>query len=197
MAIRYLSRARTTAALLALITLPLLACETGGRTDATTRVAPAPAPEDDYVAHLEPAPAVRFPLKRTGLRLDVRSFDPTLPAEKFRHEMRLVTDADDVEGMIHVWDNPLHLAVQPWFDANLGGFVGEATVVRERTAGKAKLAALQLDEPASEQAFSQSMVVFATRDHVYLITAIDPEQVPAAKALFDRVVDGFEPEVTR
>ncbi len=158
----------------------------------------APAPKDDgFAPHLEPGPAIRFPLPKAGMKLEVAAFDKALGAEKFRHELRLVTESGDIQGMIHVWDNPQHLDVRTWFDANLGGFVGEATSVRDRTASKAGVAAIQIDEPASEEAFSQSMVVFATRSNVYLVTAIDPEQIPAAKKLFEKVVDGFEPEVTK
>lgn len=189
-------RARTTAARIALGILPLatVACTTNARTDAASESAPT-IEDEGFVAHLEPAPGIRFPMPKLGMHLDVASFDRTMRPEKFRHEVRLITDADDIEAMIHVWDNPSHLDVRAWFDQNLSDFVGERTSVRERTAGKAGLPAIELDEPASDQAFSQSMVVFATRDHVYLVTAIDPDQVPAAKALFEKVVTGFEPEI--
>ncbi|MEO8797571.1 MAG: hypothetical protein ABI551_06780, partial [Polyangiaceae bacterium] len=194
--LRLFSRARTTAARVALGILPLaaVACTTNGRTDAASESSPT-VQDDGFVAHLEPAPGIRFPMPKLGMHLDVASFDRTMPPEKFRYELRLITDADDIEAMIHVWDNPSHLDLRAWFDQNLSGFVGERTSVRERTAGKAALPAIELDEPASDQAFSQSMVLFATRDHVYVVTAIDPDQAPAAKALFEKVVTGFEPEV--
>lgn len=193
----YLAIARSAAASVVVTALPLLSlgCTTAPRDDAPPSVS-AVASADAFVAHVEPAPDVRFPLPRTGMHLDVKSFDPTLPAEKFRHELRFVTDANDVEVIVNEWDNPRGQDVHAWFEENLTRFVGEATAVRERTAGKDGLAAIEIDEPASEQAFSESMVVFATHAHVYLVTAIDPEGVPHAKMLFERVVAGFEPEIS-
>lgn len=198
--IRLPQRARKTAARIALGILPLaaLACATNGRTDTTGDTKPSLATstiDDGYVAHLEPAPGIRFPMPSKGMHLDVASFDSKMPAEKFRHELRFITDADDIRAMVHVWDNPEHLDVRTWFDRNFADFAMDTASVRERTAGKASLPAIQVDVPASDQAFSQSMVVFATRDHVYMVTAIDPEGVSAARTLFEKVVAGFEPEI--
>jgi hypothetical protein len=172
----------------------LAGCATSDHSDSPI-VSSVAADPDGFVAHLEPAPGIRFPLPKTGVSVQVMDFDPTLPPIKFRHELRFVTDADDIEVMVHVWDNPEHLDVRHWFDANIADFVGENTAVSERVATKISLPTIQLDEPASTDAFSQSIAVFATKDHVYSVTCIDPVQVPAAKKLFDRVVRDFEPEI--
>jgi hypothetical protein len=149
----------------------------------------------DYRLQLEPAPGIRFPMPKQGVELRVSSFDATLPAYKFRHEVNLVVN-DVVRVMIHVWDNPRHLGSREWFDENMAELAGATTTVRHQLVSKRRLPAVMLDEPAG-QALSLARAVFATKNHVYEVVCIDPTNHPDAKALFDRVVDGFEPEVTR
>ncbi|MCA9644132.1 MAG: hypothetical protein H6718_07875 [Polyangiaceae bacterium] len=137
------------------------------------------------------APAVRFSMPE-ALSLKVESFDPTLPAQKFRHELMLIDD-QDIQVMIHVWDNPKHLEVQDWFELNMSGFITEHSSLRQTRVTPQRFPAVVLEEPASEQAASQELTVFATRDHVYSITCIDPVSNPPAKKLFDHVVESFAP----
>lgn len=146
-----------------------------------------------YVTHLEPAPGIRFPMP-ASITASVESFDTTLPAEKFRHEIHLGSDVY-VQVLIHVWDNPLHLDTHSWFDANMSGFVDDDTSVSERPATKNKIPAIVLEQPQSDQAVSQSVAVFSTNDHVYAVTCMDPVNDSGAKTIFDTVVAGFEPEV--
>lgn len=146
------------------------------------------------MAHVEPAAGLRFPLPVTGVNVQVWDFDPTLPPEKFRHEIHLVAD-ENVEVLIHVWDNPGKLDVQHWFDENMSGFVDADTSIGERAATKGHVAAIILEQPASTDAVSQSVAVFATTGHVYSVTCIDPVNDAAAKKLFDRVVGELEPEI--
>ncbi|MGE0325816.1 MAG: hypothetical protein AB7S68_26040 [Polyangiaceae bacterium] len=137
------------------------------------------------------APAVRFSMPE-GLSLKVESFDPTLPAQKFRHELMLIDD-QNIQVMIHVWDNPKHLEVQDWFQLYMSGFITEKSSLRQTRVTPQHFPAVVLEEPASEQAASQELTVFATRDHVYSITCIDPVSNPPAKKLFDHVVESFAP----
>ena len=126
--------------------------------------------------------------------MTVEDFDTTLPAEKFRHEIHLGSDVY-VQVLIHVWDNPRHLDTHAWFAENMSGFVDDDTSVSERPATKNKIPAIILEQPQSDQAVSQSVAVFATNDHVYSVTCMDPVNDVGAKTIFDNVVAGFEPEI--
>ncbi len=128
------------------------------------------------------------------VKATVEDFDATLPAEKFRHEIHLGSDVY-VQVLIHVWDNPRHLDTHSWFDENMSGFVDDDTSVSERPATKNKVPAIVIEQPASDQAVSQSVAVFATANHVYAVTCMDPVNDVGAKTMFDNVVAGFEPEV--
>ncbi|MEO7112824.1 MAG: hypothetical protein ABI183_20440 [Polyangiaceae bacterium] len=181
--------------LIALTPLTLLGCANDSqRTTAPPPESSPAALPAGYVAHLEPSPGIRFPMPAKGITATVEDFDATLPAEKFRHEVHLGSDVY-VQVLIHVWDNPRHLDTHTWFDENLSGFVDESTSVSERPATKNKIPAIVLEQPASDQAVSQSVAVFATRDHVYSVTCMDPVNDLGAKTIFDNVVFGFEPEI--
>jgi hypothetical protein len=181
--------------LIALTPLTLLGCANDSqRTTAPPPESSPAALPAGYVAHLEPSPGIRFPMPSKGITATVEDFDATLPAEKFRHEVHLGSDVY-VQVLIHVWDNPAHLDTHTWFDENLSGFVDESTSVSERPATKNKIPAIVLEQPASDQAVSQSVAVFATSDHVYSVTCMDPANDLGAKTIFDNVVLGFEPEI--
>lgn len=91
-----------------------------------------------------------------------------------------------------MWDNPQRLALRAWFDATLGFLVQETTKQSERPMSSAHLAGILLEEPASPQAGSQAIAVFAAGAQVVRITCIDPEGDAVAKRLFDHVVDEIE-----
>lgn len=146
-----------------------------------------------YVLRQLSAPALRFSMPEQ-LTLKTESFDPTLPAQKFRHELRLIDD-QNIQVMIHVWDNPKHLGTLDWFETHMSGFVTEHSSLRQTRATPQHFPAVVLEEPASEQAASQELTVFATHDHVYSVTCIDPVTNPPAKQLFDHVLESFEPEI--
>lgn len=149
----------------------------------------------DYRLHLEQAVGIRFPMPKQGVELRVSSFDATLPAYKFRHEVSFVVNGV-VRVLIHVWDNPEHLGSRAWFDQNMAELEGPQTAVRQQLVSKRRLPAVMLDEPAGE-ALSLARAVFTTKNHAYEVVCVDPTNHPDVKALFDQVVDGFEPEVTR
>ncbi|MEZ4371491.1 MAG: hypothetical protein R3B07_11730 [Polyangiaceae bacterium] len=161
------------------------------RSSATSDEALQAAVPPGYKLRQLEAPAVRFSMPE-GLTLKVESFDPTLPAQKFRHELMLIDD-QNIQVMIHVWDNPKHLEVQDWFQLHMSGFISEKSSLRQTRVTPQHFPAVVLDEPASEQAASQELTLFATRDHVYSITCIDPVANPPAKKLFDHVVESFAP----
>lgn len=179
--------------------LVVAACSTGPAPAGDPTEAPALAPAvvettSDFRLETEPLIGVRFPVLAAGVSVDVRHFDPTLPAGKFRHSIRLATEAGPVV-LIEVWDNPQRLALRPWFDATLGFLAQETTKQSERPMSSAHLPGILLEEPASPQAGSQAIAVFAAGAQVFRVTAINPEGDPVAKRLFERIVDQIEPGV--
>ncbi len=160
--------------------------------DDTTQ-APDLAVPPGYELRQLAAPAVRFSMPKQ-LTLKVESFDPTLPPQKFRHELSLIDD-QNIQVLVHVWDNPQHLGAHEWFQVNMAGFVTQHSSLRQTRVTRHHFPAVVLEEPASPEAVSQEFTVFATADHVYSITCIDPATNRPAKKLFDHVVDSFEPEV--
>lgn len=177
------------------------ACTTGPAPVGDPIEGPALAPAvttttADFRLETEPLVGARFPVLAAGVSVDVRHFDPTLPAYKFRHSIRLATSSGPVV-LIDVWDNPQRLSLRPWFDATLGFLVQETTKQSERPMSSAHLAGILLEEPASPQAGSQAIAVFASGAQVVRVTCIDPEGDAVAKRLFDHVVDEIELGVTQ
>jgi hypothetical protein len=145
----------------------------------------------EFRLETEPVVGARFPVLTSGVSVDVRHFDATLPVHKFRHSIRLVTE-DGTAVLIDVWDNPQRLALRPWFDATLGFLVGESTKQSERPMSSAHVPGILLEEPASPQAGSQAIAVFASGTQVIRITCLNPDGNPVAKRSFDSVVDQIE-----
>ena len=179
------------------------ACTTGPAPVGDPVESPPPAPATtittttaDFRLETELLVGARFPVLATGVSVDVRHFDPTLPAHKFRHSIRLATSTGPAV-LIDVWDNPQRILLRAWFDATLGFLVQETTKQSERTMSSAHLAGILLEEPASPQAGSQAIAVFAFGAQVVRVTCIDPEGDPVARRLFERVVDEIELGVTQ
>lgn len=158
----------------------------------------------DYRFHSALGAKLRFPVLRTGVRIEERHFDPSLPARKFRHSIWLTTEAGPAV-IIEVWDNPEGADVQAWFDAHLAFLVNPAPGVDERRAAdkptvserpmtRARTMGILVEEPPSDQAPSLSSAVFALGDQMVRVSGIDPEGNATARALFERVVDQIESE---
>jgi hypothetical protein len=188
-----------TPALLLLLPLLVAACATdapappdpGAPGEPTAR---APALADEFRLHAEPVTGVRFPVLASGVSVEARHFDASLPASKFRHSIRLATTRTVV--LIDVWDNPRQLDVHAWFDAHLAFLVDESTRVSDRPMTRARVPGILLGQPASPQAPSQAVAVFAAGPQVFRVTAIDPEGDATAQRLFDQVVEQLETGVT-
>jgi hypothetical protein len=141
--------------------------------------------------HTEPITGVRFPVPAAGVSVEARHFDASLPEYKFKHSIRLKTDTG-TRVLIDVWNNPAGLALNAWFADHFSYLVDDHTQVGERLMTRAGLTGILLQEPASEQAASQIIAVFAFRDQVFRVTGLDPEGDAATRELFDRVVDQIE-----
>jgi hypothetical protein len=161
----------------------------------TTTTAPKPlAP--GYRLHTDQATRLRFPVRTAGITVESRHFDATLPTYKFRHSIRLL-EGKHLSLLIDVWDNPRRLPLATWFDEHLAYLVGEATDVSERAVTAARLPGILLAEPASEQAASQAIAVFAYGDQVFRVTCLDPVGDAAARDSFEAILAALEPGVIR
>ena len=145
--------------------------------------------------HSESLTRIRFPVLASGVTVDEMHYDPSLPAYKFKHQMRLATDSGPAV-VIDVWDDPARPAVRAWFDQHLAGLVDAETRVSERPMARTRAAGILLRQPRSTQALSQAIAVFAVGAQIFRVTAIDYEGNPVARRLFDEVVEQLEVGVT-
>ncbi|CAN5423569.1 hypothetical protein BH09MYX1_BH09MYX1_66290 [soil metagenome] len=170
------------------------ACTTGASDSPAPTASPSANRAVDLNVHVEDDPGIRFPLP-SGIGIQTWHYDRTLPPQKFRHAIHLETP-HGITILIHVWDNPEHLDVHAWFDANMAGFVQPTTALRDRIMSSAKVPGILLEEPASEQAVSQAIGVFVAEDHVFSVTALDPTGDETTRRLFERELDELEPQVS-
>lgn len=184
--------------LLLLAPLLLAACTTDAPATAVAEpalrpaVAAAPALPSGFRLYAEPVMGVRFPMPSSDLSAEVRHFDPTLPAQKFRHALHLVTPEGTIQILLHSWDNPLRLDLRSWFDEHMAFIVDETSLVTERPMGSEHVPGILVMQPRSPQAASQATAVFLAGEHIYRLTCIDPENDLAARGLFERILDQIE-----
>lgn len=193
--------------------VPLLAAACGVEVPAGSELAPvdsrpvaqapvaqapaaAPAGASALRLHTEPRTGVRFRVPRAGVTVEERHFDPSLPASKFRHSIRVKVEGG-TRVVVDVWDNPAGTPLDAWFQEHLSFLVRDTTQVSQRAMTSSHLRGILLREPASEQASSQAIAVFAFRDQVFRVTGIAVEEDAATQELFDRVVDQIELGVAR
>lgn len=166
-----------------------------------------PAKADDYRLHSALGAKLRFPVLRSGVVIEERHYDPSLPAHKFRHSIQLSTDAGPAV-ILEVWDNPQGLDVRAWFDAHLAFLVTPESEIDEgssagtprmsqRPMTRARTAGILVEQPSSSQAPSQSIAVFALGARILRVSGLNFEGNPTARALFERVVEQIDSEVTR
>ncbi|GMU60678.1 MAG: hypothetical protein AMXMBFR34_24410 [Myxococcaceae bacterium] len=143
----------------------------------------------------EPQSRFRIPLP-AGVGVDVKHFDPTLPAYKFRHLVELHTP-QGVAVIIEVWDNPTRQPLEGWFSENMGFLLDGHTRVSQREVTTSRVQAFLLEQPRSPMAISLGFAVFAAQARVYRVSVIDAdaELSLAPRALFEAVLDRMELEV--
>jgi hypothetical protein len=139
----------------------------------------------------EPVTGLRFPMP-AGVTVDVRHFDASLPPQKFRHAIQLITETGPAV-LLHVWDNPERLDAKAWFGAHLAFLVDSETRTSERPMSREKLAGILLMQPRSPQARSQATAVFASGERIIAVTCVDPDGDAIARDLFERILDELDP----
>lgn len=141
--------------------------------------------------------AERYVERQTGLALplpagvavEVKHFDPTLPAYKFRHLLELGSP-QGIAVIIEVWDNPTAQPLDAWFAENMAFLVNDETRVSQREVGVEKVRAIQLEQPRSPQAVSLAFAFFERGARVYRVSCIDSDAELGAfpRALYEQVL---------
>ena len=141
----------------------------------------------------EPVTRLRFPVPSKELTVEVKHYDPSLPAKKFKHSIHLA-GPNGVELLIDVWDNTEGLALQPWFDKYLSFLVDDHTRPSEREMTRAGVPGIVLVQPQSEQALSMAVAVLAHGSQIFRVTCIDYDGLafPESRAHFFRVLSELE-----
>jgi hypothetical protein len=162
-----------------------------------TVATPVAAPSVVYAPHDEPELGLRFPLATKGTTFKMWHFDPSLPPEKFRHEVQLSSESGAVEVVIDVWDNPEHLDVHAWVAATLGEMFDAQTTRTVRPMSRARNTGILFEQAAIEGGDSQATAAYATHDRAYVFYCPHALEDVRGRAAFDAIVDDFEAEVTQ
>lgn len=144
--------------------------------------------------HADVASGLGFDLPVSGMQLESRHFEPDAEAAKLEHSLTL-TLSDGPAVVVDVWRNPDRLALQRWFDQHLAFMVEKDTAVLSRSAGRARVEALLLEQPRTGQAFARKVAVFALGDRVLRVSCINRDD-RASHAAWERILDTLE-EVAR
>ncbi len=143
--------------------------------------------------YFEPVTHLRFPVPSKALTVEVKHYDESLPAKKFKHSIQLV-GADGVELLIDVWNNTEGLALEPWFEKYLSFLVDGETRPSQRKITRAQLPGIVLVQPQSPQALSMAVAVFAHGSQIFRVTCIDYDGIalPESRAHFFQVLEQLE-----
>lgn len=178
-----------------IVLLGLTACAEDGvkaarRTDSLERIA---EPLNDR--YYEPRTRLALPVP-SGVTVKVEHFRTDLPAYKFRHLLELGTVEAPPSVFIEVWDNPTHQPLDDWFYENMPHLLHEETRVSHREVSTARVPAIVLEQPRSQQAISLAFAVFAAGDRVYRVSCTDADAELNAfnRGLFETVLAGLELE---
>ena len=147
------------------------------------------------IRHVDHAAGLAFDLPASGYRLAARRFSHDLPAHKFR-ESFTITGPDGVAVTVDAWDNPAGLALAPWFERHLAFTRGPPALTSSGTATAARVPAILVAQPRSEQAAGRDLAVFAVSGRVFRVTCHDRDD-PRRQAVYARVLDTFAAEAPR
>lgn len=135
-----------------------------------------------------------FSLPPDGYRVDVTHFSSRLPADKVRHQLRIVPQKGAKLARIDIFDNPEGLGVSDWMHRHLSYLLDDSARIRKVSVGKKHLAGLVIERPRSPQAFATRTVVVEEGGRVAVITGSDVDQGERAEA-FEQLVAAFSLEV--
>jgi hypothetical protein len=156
---------------------------------------PQPTLATAYVMHDEPELGLRFPLAVKGTTFKLWNFDSTFPPEKIRHEIRL-SKSSGLALVIDVWDNPRHLDVRHWVSATIDDLFDEQTTRSERLMSRANKTGIVFEVPAVEGGSSEAIAAYVTQDRAYMFVCLHAVEDSNARAMFDKIVNEFDVEVS-
>lgn len=183
-----------------IVLLGLVACADEGakasrRADALETTLTRPTAEPLFDRYYEPETKLALPMP-SGVTAKVEHFNPNLPAYKFRHLLELGTVEAPPSVFIEVWDNPTHQPLDDWFYENMQHLLHEETRISHREVSTARVPAIVLEQPRSEQAISLAFALFAAGDRVYRVSCVDAdaELNTFNRGLFETVLANMELE---
>ncbi len=139
-----------------------------------------------------PALGIRFEPLPAGYHVDARRFSRELPPHKIR-DLVTVTGPDGVAVTVDVWDNPEGLALAPWFERHLAFVRVPPALTADGTATAARVPAILVAQPRSDQAAGRDIAVFAVGRRVYRVTCHDRD-APRTREVYARVLATFTAE---
>ena len=147
------------------------------------------------VRHVDHAAGLAFDLPASGYRLAARRASRDLPAYKFRESVT-ISGPDGAAVTVDVWDNPDALALAPWFERHLAFTQLPPALTSSGTATAARVPAILVSQPRSEQAAGRDIAVFASGGRVFRVTCHDRDD-PRSQAVYARVLETFAAEAAR
>lgn len=146
----------------------------------------------------EPRPAaasgIRFETAADH-QVSAQRFSRALPAHKIR-DLVTVTGPGGVAVTVDAWDNPEGLALAPWFERHLAFMRVPPALTAEGTAAAARVPALLVSQPRSEQSLGRDVAVFALGGRIYRITCHDRDDARSHE-VYARVLATFTAEAAR
>jgi hypothetical protein len=169
--------------------------------------APKPAPETDPASvavaggghavtrHVDAVAALAFDLPGAGYHVATERFARTTPPHKIK-EIVTISGPDGVAVTVDVWHNPAGLALAPWFERHLAFMRVPPALTETGTATAARVPAILVAQPRSEQAAGRDLAVFAGGGRVFRVTCHDRDD-PRRQAVYARLLETFAAEAAR
>ena len=177
-----------------------LLCAVGGCAESGTgepKPAPPAATWDGLttVRHVERAAGLAFDVPATGYLVEARRHARALPAHKFRDSV-ILSGPHGVAVTVEAWDNPGGLELAAWFERHLAFSRVPPALTATGTATAARVPAILVQQPRSEQAAGRDLAVFAVGARVFRVTCHDRDD-PRSRAVYERLLETFTAEAVR
>ena len=145
--------------------------------------------------HVDAAAGFAFDAPAAGYRLATERFPRTTPPHKIKDIVTL-SGPRGVAVTVDVWHNAEGLALAPWFERHLGFMRAPEALVGPGTAARARLPAILVAQPRSDQAAGRDATVFASGARVFRVTCHDRDD-PRSRAVYERLLETFTAEAVR
>jgi hypothetical protein len=159
--------------------------------------APKPAPPAStwdgrgFARQVDRAAGLAFDLPAAGYHLAAERFPRTTPPRKIK-DLLTVTGPQGVAVTVDVWHDPEGLALAAWFERHLAFMRAPDALVGDGTATAARVPAILVAQPRSEQAAGRDAAVFAVGSRVFRVTCHDRDD-PRSQAVYARLLATLAP----